>query len=73
MLLIVYQGIKVVLLFRKYKKEQSAQLEAEKAQIEAERQENARMLAELKALKEQMAGGASEQPSAPPSDSADAQ
>ena len=48
MLLIVYQGINCVRLFRRYKQEQTEQLEAEKAKLDAEREENAKMLQELK-------------------------
>ena len=58
-LLILYQGIKCIKLFRRYKKEQMEEMQAEKDQIAAEREENAKMLAELKALKEQLAAGGS--------------
>ncbi len=54
MLLILYQGINCIRLFRRYKKEQMEALEAEKAEIEAERAESARVLAELQALKAQL-------------------
>ncbi len=54
MILILYQGINCIRLFRRYKKEQTEAMEAERAKIEAEREEAARMMAELKALKEQM-------------------
>lgn len=57
MLLILYQGINCIRLFRRYKKEQTEEMEAEKAKIEAEREENAKMLAELQALKAQLEGG----------------
>lgn len=56
MLLILYQGINCIRLFRRYKKEQTAEMEAEKAKIDAEREENAKMLAELQALKAQLEG-----------------
>lgn len=56
-LLMLYQGINCVKLFRRYKKEQLEELQAEKDQLAAEREENAKMLAELRALKEQLAGG----------------
>ena len=42
-------------LFRQYKKEQTAEIQAERDQIEAERQQNAEMFKELLALKEQLA------------------
>ena len=56
MLLILYQGINCIRLFRLYKKEQMEELQAEKAKIEAERSESARMMAELQALKAQLEG-----------------
>ena len=54
MLLILHQGMNSVKLFRRYKSEQVEQMEAEKARIEAERAENARMMEELLALKAQL-------------------
>ena len=54
MLLIIYQGFDFVRLFRRYKKEQQDELDAEKAQIEADRAETARMLKELQELKAQL-------------------
>lgn len=54
-LLMLYQGINCVKLFRRYKKEQMEELQAEKDQLAAEREENLKMLAELKALKAQLA------------------
>ena len=54
MLLILYQGINCVQLFRKYKGEQLAEMEAEKARIEEERAQNAKMMEELLALKAQL-------------------
>lgn len=54
MLLILYQGLNCIKLFRRYKQEQTAEMEAEKAQIEADRAENAKMLEELQALKAQL-------------------
>jgi hypothetical protein len=56
MLLILDQGINCIRLFRRYKKEQMETLEEEKAKIEAERAENAKMLEELQALKAQLEG-----------------
>ena len=58
LLLILYNGADVIRLFRKYKKEQTAILDAEKAEIAAERQRNEEMLRELLALKNQLAGNA---------------
>ena len=54
MLLIVYQGINCIRLFRRYKQEQTQEMEAEKARLEAERAENAKMLEQLQALKAQL-------------------
>lgn len=55
MLLILYQGINVIRLFRRYKKEQLEEMEAERKQIEEERAESAKMMEELMALKKQLA------------------
>ncbi len=57
MLLIVYEGVKFFNLFRRYKKEQMEEMQAEREKIEAEKLENAKMLEELRALKEQLEGG----------------
>lgn len=57
MLLILYQGVNCIRLFRRYKKEQTEAMEAERAKIEEERAEAAKMMAELKALKEKLEGG----------------
>lgn len=54
MLLILYQAINTICLFRRYKQEQTEALEAERAKIEAERAESAKMLEELQALKAQL-------------------
>lgn len=54
MLLILKQGISSVKMFRRYKGEQMEAMQAEKDRIEAERAENARMMAELMALKSQL-------------------
>lgn len=65
MLLILSQGIQSVRLFRKYKAEQNAALEEEKAKIAAEKEETQRMMAELLAMKAQMEANASASASAP--------
>lgn len=57
MLIILYEGLKFFDLFRRYKKEQMEEMQAEKDKIEAERMENAKMLEELRALKAQLVGG----------------
>ena len=56
-LLILSQAIDCVRLFRKYRAEQMAGLVAEREKLEAEREENRRMMEELMALKAQMTGG----------------
>ena len=55
LLLILYQGFQCVGLFRRYKKEQMEELEAERAKIEEERRQSMEMMKELQALKEQLA------------------
>ena len=62
MLLVIYQGINFLRLFRRYKKEQMEEMQAERDKIEAEREENAKMLAELQALKAKLEN---QQPAAP--------
>jgi len=56
MLLIVYQGLNCVQLFRRYKGEQMGQMAEERARLEEERLANAKMLEELQALKAQLEG-----------------
>lgn len=56
MLLILYQGINCIRLFRRYRSEQMEEMETEKAKLQEERAENAKMLAELQALKAQLEG-----------------
>ena len=51
LLLIIYHGTNVIRLFRRYKKEQTDILNAEKAEIAAERKQNEEMMRELLALK----------------------
>ncbi len=54
LLLIGYNGVNVIRLFIKYKKEQTAQIAEERAEIAEERKKNEDMLRELQALKEQL-------------------
>ena len=56
MLLILYNGVNVIRLFRKYKREQMEAMQSEREQINAERAENQRMMEELLALKAQLEG-----------------
>ena len=55
LLIILYQGFQCIQLFRRYKKEQMEELEAERAKIEEERRQSMEMMKELQALKEQLA------------------
>ena len=72
LLLILYNGVNVIRLFRQYKKEQTAVMEAERAEIAEERKKNEDMLRELQALKEQLerqnGGTPTETPSETPSE-----
>ena len=54
LLLILYNGVNVIRLFRKYKQEQTDMMNAEREQIEQERAENQRMMAQLLELKAQL-------------------
>ena len=54
LLLILYNGVNVIRLFRKYKGEQMEEMKAERDKIEAERAEAQRMMQELMALKAQL-------------------
>jgi signal peptidase I len=60
LLLITWQGVNTVRLFKQYRREQMADIEEERAQIAKEREESAAMLKELQALKEQLAKQQSE-------------
>lgn len=55
LLLILWQGINTVRLFKQYKREQMAEMEAERAAIAEEREQSAEMMRELQALREQLA------------------
>ena len=54
LLLILSQGLNCIRLFRQYKKEQMAEMKAERDKIEQERAESLRMMAELMELKAQL-------------------
>ena len=54
LLLIIYNGVSVIRLFRRYRREQMAEMQAEKQEIAAQRDENQRMMEELLALKAQL-------------------
>ena len=54
LLLILYQGVNTVKIFRQYKAEQMAELQAEKDAIEAERQRSMAMMEQLQAMQAQL-------------------
>ena len=73
LLLIFYNGVNVIRLFRKYKREQMEAMQAERDKIDAERAENQRMMQELLALKAQLDqknGGEGTPPAEPASEEA---
>ena len=55
LLLILYQGLNCVKIFKMYKAEQMAQLQAEKDELEAQRKQSEDMMAQLLAMQQQMA------------------
>ena len=55
LLLILYQGLNTVRLFRKYRRAQMDEIETEKAKLDEERRESQRMMQELLELKAQLA------------------
>ena len=57
MILILLEGVRCIRLFKKYKGEQQAELQAERDKLEADRAETQRMMQELLAMKAQMAQG----------------
>ena len=71
LLLILLEGVRCIRLFRKYKAEQQAELQAERDKIEADRAETQRMMQELLQMKAQMAqsnGGETPKADETPSD-----
>ena len=56
LILILIQGFHSLQLFRRYKREQMAEMEEERKQLEAERAESQKMMAELLKLREELAG-----------------
>lgn len=54
--LILLEGIRCVSLFRQYKREQQAELDTERAELAAQREENQRMMQELLAMKAKLDG-----------------
>ena len=70
LVLILLEGVRCIRLFRKYKAEQQAKLQAERDKIAADRAETQRMMQELLQMKAQMAqnGGEAPQKDETPSD-----
>lgn len=70
LVLILLEGVRCIRLFRKYKAEQQAELQAERDKIAADRAETQRMMQELLQMKAQMAqsGGQTPQKDETPSD-----
>ena len=62
LLLILLEGIRCIRLFRRYKSEQQAELQAERDKINVERAETQRMMQELLQMKAQMAQNGGETP-----------
>lgn len=54
MLLILYQGVNTIRLFRRYRSEQMEELQAERRQLEEERNQAAEMMRELQELRAQL-------------------
>ena len=71
LVLILLEGVRCIHLFRKYKAEQQAELQAERDKIAADRAETQRMMQELLQMKAQMAqSGETPQKDETPSDTA---
>jgi len=68
LLLIIYQGLNCVKIFKMYKAEQMAELQAEKDALEAQRKQSEDMMAQLLAMQQQMA--AQSRSAAPPAEGA---
>lgn len=64
LLLIIYQGLNCVKIFKLYKEEQMAELQAEKDELEAQKKRSEEMMAQLMAMQQQLAQQA--QGAAPP-------
>lgn len=55
MILILYEGVNCVSIFRRYRREQMEEMENERKKLEEERRQSSEMMAELKELKRQLA------------------
>ena len=58
LLLILWQGVNTVRLFRRYRQEQMADMKAERQKLAEEREQSLQMMRELQALREQLANSA---------------
>ncbi len=70
LLLILYQGLNCVKIFRMYKAEQMAELQAEKDALEAQKKQSEAMMAQLLAMQQQLT---QQNQSAPPPENAENQ
>lgn len=68
LLLIIYQGLNCVKIFKMYKAEQMAELQAEKDALEEQRKQSEAMMAQLLAMQQQMT--VQNPPTAPPTETA---
>ncbi len=68
LILILLEGVRCIRLFRKYKSEQQAELQAQRDQIDAERAETQRMMQQLLQMKNQMGQAPPQGSQAPPND-----
>jgi signal peptidase len=71
LLLILYQGLNCVKIFKMYKAEQMEQLQAEKDELEAQRKKSEEMMERLLAMQKQMEGQPGDSKQAPPSEKED--
>lgn len=62
LILILIEGLRTIRLFKKYKAEQQAEIQAEREKIAEERAETQRMMQELLAMKKEMAEKSDHQP-----------
>ena len=72
-MLIIYQGLNCVKIFKMYKAEQMAELQAEKDALEAQRKQSEEMMSQLLAMQQQMAQQAQSAPAAVPAQTAPVQ
>ena len=64
MLIILYEGIRFVGLFRRYKKEQLEEVQREREALQEQREANEKMLQELQELKSKLESGEKKEPQA---------